>query len=211
MELHMPAPDLPMTTTILSLNGDLEPRERSDAARNRRRILDAAERLFAEFGPDNVSMDDIARAAGVGKGTLFRRFGDRANLARSVLSSHEAAFQEALIRGAPPLGPGAPAVERLVAFGRGMLGLVDAHRDLLLAAETGSLCGRYRAGPYASYRFYVRTLLEEAAPAVDPEYTADAVLATLGAEFVAYLRRDREMSLEQVAAGYEALVRALVE
>lgn len=207
----MPAPDLPMTARTLALDGLPEPRERSDAARNRQRILDAAERLFAERGPDSVSMDDIARAAGVGKGTLFRRFGDRANLARSVLSSHEAAFQEALIRGAPPLGPGAPPAERLVAFGRGMLGLVDAHRDLLLAAETGSPCGRYRAGPYASYRFYVRSLLEEAAPSLDPEYTADAVLATLGAELVAHLRRDREMSLEQVAAGYEALVRALIE
>lgn len=207
----MPATRTPTAPTPLPLASDGEARERSDAARNRLRILEAAERLFAERGPEKVSMDDVARAAGVGKGTLFRRFGDRAGLARAVLSTHEAAFQEAIIRGAPPLGPGAPASERLVAFGRGMLGLVDAHRELLLAAETGTPCGRFRAGPYASYRFFVRSLLSEATPRLDPDYTADALLATLGAELVAYLREDHEMPLEQIAAGFEELVGALVE
>jgi len=205
----MPSSQPPIIPTPLPIAGDAGGHERADAARNRLRILDAAERLFAERGPQNVSMDEVARAAGVGKGTLFRRFGDRASLARSVLSSHEAAFQEAIIRGAPPLGPGAPAAERLVAFGRGMLGLVDAHRELLLAAETGARCGRYRAGPYVSYRLYVGSLLREAAPELDPDYTSDALLAGLGAEFVAHLREDRGMSLEQIADGFEDLVRAL--
>ena len=207
----MPATRTPTAPTPLPLASDGEARERSDAARNRLRILEAAERLFAERGPGNVSMDDVARAAGVGKGTLFRRFGDRAGLARAILSSHEAVFQESMIRGAPPVGPGAPASERLMAFGRGMLGLVDAHRDLLLAAETGSKGGRFRAGPYPSYRFFVSSLLREAAPDLDPDYTADALLAALGAEFVAYLREDREMALEQIAAGFENLVRTLVK
>ncbi len=207
----MPAADSPTALTSLPMIGDGEVHERADAARNRQRILEASERLFAEHGPKNVSMDDVARAAGVGKGTLFRRFGDRAGLARAILSSHEAVFQESMIRGAPPLGPGAPACERLVAFGRGMLGLVDAHRELLLAAETGGKGGRYRAGPYPSYRFFLSSLLREAAPDLDPDYTADALLAALGAEFVAYQREDREMPLEQIAAGFEELVRGLVE
>jgi len=202
-------PQPPITPAPLPIAGDVGAHERADAARNRLRILDAAERLFAERGPQNVSMDDVARAAGVGKGTLFRRFGDRASLARAVLSTHEAAFQEAIIRGAPPLGPGAAAGERLVAFGRGMLGLVDAHRELLLAAETGARCGRYRAGPYASYRLYVGSLLRDAAPELDADYTADALLAGLGAEFVAHLREDRGMPLEQIADGFENLVRSL--
>jgi hypothetical protein len=44
-------------------------RERADAARNRQRLLDAAEELFGRRGAGNVTMEDIARAAGVGKGT----------------------------------------------------------------------------------------------------------------------------------------------
>jgi len=200
-------PNLPMS---LPMAGDTNGRERADAARNRRRILEVAERLFADRGAENVSMDEIACAAGVGKGTLFRRFGDRSGLAWAVLSSHEAAFQEAIIRGGPPLGPGAPASDRLVAFGRGMLGLIDAHSDLLLAAECGAPRRRYRGGPYASYRLYVRSLLRDAAPRLDPDYAADALLATLSAEFVAHLREDQHMTLGQIADGYENLVRTLL-
>src|SRR5260221_9756214 len=97
----------------------LEPEapERVDAARNRERILATAARLFGERGADCVSMDEVADAAGVGKGTVFRRFGSRAALAQAVLSEQESLFQEDLIRGEPPLGPGAPARERLIAFG----------------------------------------------------------------------------------------------
>src|ERR1700730_1616343 len=87
-----------------------EPHERADAARNRRRILAAAGRLFAERSVDCVSMDEIADAARVGKGTLFRRFGDRASLMWAVLDEGERAFQEAFIRGAEPRGAGAASV-----------------------------------------------------------------------------------------------------
>src|SRR5690349_25164856 len=112
--------------------------ERADAVRNRARILAAAERLFADRGASCVSMDEVAEAAGVGKGTLFRRFGSRAALALAVLSEEEQDLQESLIRGAPPLGPGAPACERLIAFGEARLEMLDQHADLLAAAEVGA-------------------------------------------------------------------------
>jgi AcrR family transcriptional regulator len=62
------------------------PYERGDAARNRALLVDAARRLIAARGPDTVTMDEIAAAAGVGKGTLFRRFGSRAGLMIALLS-----------------------------------------------------------------------------------------------------------------------------
>src|SRR5580692_3819538 len=108
------------------------PSERADAARNRQLILTAAEMLFARDGVACTSMGAIAAEAGVGKGTLFRRFGDRASLAFALLESSERAFQEAFIRGPAPLGPGAPPCERLTAFGRGLLAHVASHGDLML-------------------------------------------------------------------------------
>src|SRR5438093_666137 len=96
---------------------DLETGERADAARNRERILTAAEKLFSERSPDCVSIDEVAEVAGVGKGTVFRRFGSRAALLLAVLGERERRFQEDLIRGDPPLGPGPPPRERLIAFG----------------------------------------------------------------------------------------------
>lgn len=71
-------------------------------------------------------MEDLARAAGVGKGTLYRRFPDRASIAVALLDEHERTLQERLLRGPPPLGPGAPPAERLAAFYAAMV-------DLLLA------------------------------------------------------------------------------
>src|SRR4051794_15088258 len=95
-----------------------EPPERADAARNRRAVLDAAARLFATRGASCVTMEAVAAEAGVGKGTVFRRFGDRASLARAVISEHEIELQEGMIRGCAPLGPRPPAPDPPLPLGR---------------------------------------------------------------------------------------------
>ena len=185
--------------------------ERADAARNRRRILAAAEQLIAERGVEQVSMGAIAAAAGVGKGTLFRRFTDRVGLMYALLDEHERELQEELIRGVPPLGPGAPAVERIVAFGRRVLAHIDLHGELLMAAETGRRGGvRFNADVYVFYRTHLHSLIREAAPDADADYLADALLAPLGADFHLYLTQRRELPLERIQDGYEELVRRLL-
>jgi NAD(P)-dependent dehydrogenase (short-subunit alcohol dehydrogenase family) len=63
--------------------------ERADAARNRAKVLEAAERLFAEGDPHTVTMADIARAAGVGRATLNRRYPDPGSVAVALLDEHE--------------------------------------------------------------------------------------------------------------------------
>jgi AcrR family transcriptional regulator len=57
---------------------------RADARRNHEQLLDAARELIAERGP-NVPLEDVARQAGVGIGTLYRRFPDRSALLRAVV------------------------------------------------------------------------------------------------------------------------------
>ena len=78
---------------------------RSDAARNHLRIVTAAAAAFEEDGPA-VSLDDIARRAGVGIATLYRRFGTREELIKAV-AEHVFAAEIATChrRGRPrPLG-----------------------------------------------------------------------------------------------------------
>src|SRR5918995_7523710 len=123
--------------------------ERADAARNRARVLAAADGLFASRGADHVTMEDIARAAGVGRATLYRRYPDRASIAVALLDEHERDLQERLLRGPPPLGPGAPPAERLAAFYRALVELLEHHGHLALAAETGER--RYRTGAYRAW------------------------------------------------------------
>jgi AcrR family transcriptional regulator len=181
-----------------------EPGERADAARNRERILCTARRLFAERGAACVSMDEIAETAGVGKGTLFRRFGSRAALALAVLSESERAFQEDLIRGEPPLGPGAPAQERLIAFGCRRLDLLAENAETLAAAEIGP--GRFSTAPYAVHRLHLTLLLREAVPGCDADYLAEVLLNALGADLFLFLHEGREFPLERLHAGWGELV-----
>lgn len=184
---------------------DPDTSERVDAARNRERILCAARRLFDERGAGCVSMEEIAEAASVGKGTLFRRFGSRAALAAAVLSERERAFQEALIRGEPPLGPGAPPLERLIAFGQALLDTLEHHWELLLAAETGP--ERFTHPAYRMQRLHVALLLAQADPQCDSELLADTLLAALGAELFIHLRHVRGVSLERLKESWSQLVR----
>ncbi len=181
-----------------------ERKERADAARNRARILAAAERLFAERGATNVSMEDVATAAGVGKGTLYRRYPDRAALAVALLDEHERRLQQHLLDGPPPLGPGAPPGERLSAFYGAMVDLIDRHLELALAAETGS--ARFRTGAYQFWRAHVRVLLRDAEVPDPGDVLAEALLAPLAAEFYQQLR-DRDVSQAQIRDGLTSLAR----
>ena len=176
--------------------------ERADAARNRRKVLDAAERLFAEHGVECVSMDDIAEAAGVGKGTLYRRFGDRSGLAIAVLDAHERAFQEALLRGAPPLGPGAGPGERLTAFFHAMCAHLEQNSDLLAAVGPG----RYRTRVYGVYHLHVAILLGEARPDCDGPVLADLILGAVSPDLYRHLRHDRRLDPDQIAAALDDVV-----
>ncbi len=178
--------------------------QRADAARNRERVLCSAARLFAERGAGNVSMDEIAESAGVGKGTLFRRFGSRAGLASAVLDEQERALQEAFIRGEPPLGPGAPPCERLVAFGEAMLDMLEAHHEILFEAAVRG--AHFAAGPYGVHRLHVLLLLREADPGCDAELLSDLLMASLGAELFINLRQARGVELERIKRGWRELV-----
>ncbi|MFI6321159.1 TetR/AcrR family transcriptional regulator [Nonomuraea sp. NPDC050556] len=178
--------------------------ERADAARNRARILEAAASLFASRPPQDVTMDDIAKAAGVGRGTLYRRYPDRASIAVALLDEHERALQEKLMRGEPPLGPGAPPAERLAAFYAAMVELLENHAHLVLGTEVGR--SRYETGAYGFWRLHVRSLLIEAA-VEDPDVLVDLLLAPLAPDLYVYMRQDRGLTPAQITNGLARLVR----
>ena len=152
-------------------------------------MLAAAEELFAARGVAAVSMDDVAAAAGVGKGTLYRRFGDKSGLAAALLDEREAQLQQDMLGGPPPLGPGAPSAERLAAFVEAYLGFVLAHLDLVAMSQTASPGARLRTGSHRLWVHHCRLLLTETG-APDPDLRADTLLAALAAEQVRHWTRD---------------------
>jgi AcrR family transcriptional regulator len=182
--------------------------ERIDAARNRAAILEAAQRLLHDQGADAITMDQLACEAGVGKGTLFRRFGDRASLFHALLDESERRLQEGFIRGPAPLGPGAPPAERLIAFGHALISLTRERGDLLLAALPPEPADRYRSAVHTAYWTHVNYLLRELA-LPNPDYLADVLLAALAPELVLH-QVDRGMTIEECNGAWERLVNTLL-
>lgn len=186
------------------------PRERADAARNRVAVLQAAAALFAERGVDNVSLDAIAAKARVGKGTIFRRFGDKAGLAVALLDERERALQERILFGPVPLGPGsadehAQPADRLRAFFSAYLDTAFAHLDLVRMSETAAPGARYRIGAYRFWHRHVTLVLQAVRPGDDADALAHALLAPLAAEHL------NAMLAEQDEARIRAATLALVD
>jgi len=184
------------------------PAERADAARNRRRVLDAAAALFAEHGVEAVSMDDVVAAAGVGKGTLYRRFGDKSGLAAALLDERERELQAGILTGPPPLGPGAPPAARLSAFVAAYLAYVAANLDVVAASQQARPGARFDTGAHRFWRAHLVHLFD-AAGTPQPETRADVVLAALTAEQVRWWRHERRASLRTLTRELQAVAGSL--
>ncbi|MEV2267578.1 TetR/AcrR family transcriptional regulator [Nonomuraea africana] len=184
------------------------PPERADAARNRQKIIEVATRMVEANGAANLSLDEVAREANVGVGTVYRRFGDRSGLIYALIDEGERALQEAFMTGPPPIGPGAPPAERIRAFLHALVDRKVAQQELFMLLETGSPKARF-SGPYMVHHTHLATLLAEARPEADARFLADALLAPLSACLLGHQQADRGMTAEQIKAGLDDLLRLL--
>ena len=193
-----PADELPVLGT--------PPPGRADAARNREKVLAAARELFEQRGVANVTIDEIARAAGVGKGTVFHRFGDRAGLVMALVDDEERALQERILRGDPPLGPGAPPADRMVALVDALVDLLERYGDLLRDSEASRAGARYDAGAYAAWHQHATVLIAEARPGDDAPVLAHLLLAPLAAEHFTHLTEHDGIDLDRLRAALRNVV-----
>jgi AcrR family transcriptional regulator len=172
------------------------------------RVLAAAERLFTTRGVVWVTMDDVAAEAGVGKGTLYRRFGDKGGLAVALLDERER--EQRILNGPPPQGPGAPPAARLAAFVEAYISLVATQLDLVLLSETSTPGARLRTGAHAFWRQHCRYLLRGAG-APDPELRTDLLLAGLAAEQIRHWLHDEHRDLCVLANGLSVVALTLAQ
>jgi AcrR family transcriptional regulator len=189
-------------------------RERKDAAAHRRLVLDAAARLFAERGVESVTMDDIAHAAGVGKGTLYRRYADKGQLVLALMGSCVATLQDDLAH----IDVSSPALDQLEAVLVRIVDWIEEH-TAQLGVISDQASGERRSSMHCSPLYewmhgILVSLLEDAiasgeARIADPTYTADALLAALDIHLYLFQRRERGYSPAQIQAGLHQLVLGL--
>ncbi len=191
--------ELPLITTA--------PVVRRDAARNREALLRAAAELIESCGVDDLTTEAVAARAGVGKGTVFRRFGSREGLMASLLNHREEEWQASVISGPPPLGPGAPPMERLLAFGASRL---RHHREQAALIEAAGTTWGENYAVLGFVSLHVRMLLSQLGVQGDLGYLATALVAPLGVPVLRQLMDAGGMSEAQVVAGWNDLVARVV-
>lgn len=196
--------------------GQLTPEvsERSDAARNRRAILAAARALFEERGVTRVTMEEVAREAGVGKGTLYRRFPNKGILCQALLDEPTREFQAetlALLRDEE-----AAPLDKLDRFLDGLVGFTEQNLDLLYGGNH-ALLGAERLALLSSpaYDWRRSTMLGllraavregDLGPEVDVEYLSEALNAPLHVDLYFHQRRVEGLSAVRISAGLRSLV-----
>ncbi|SDL37203.1 TetR/AcrR family transcriptional regulator [Streptomyces indicus] len=198
-------PHEPLGSSLLPLAGQAPP-ERADAARNRRRILDAARRIVDEQGAQALTMNGVAHASGIGVGTVYRRFGDVSALLLALLDEGEQRFQASFMSGPPPLGPGAPAGERLRAFLHAYAAYMLEAEELMLAAESASAAARYQSGPYRIVHTHVQLLIREARPELDAPVLAHLLLGAFQPSLLCLLRSELGVTVERLESSLDQLL-----
>jgi AcrR family transcriptional regulator len=185
--------------------------ERADAVRNRAHLLATAREMLAQQGADKLTMDALAERAGLGKGTVFRRFATRAGIFQALLDDDERAFQERVLSGPPPLGPGAAPLDRLIAYGRARVRFLLEHREIARAALDGSQ--PVPAGSQTPLtEMHIRTLLVQMdLGAADLDILAIQLTAALDGPLLLYLSASdlteaAGRTEERIAQGWRDLV-----
>ena len=211
--------DQELSLGVIGDQGVAQKPERRDAAANRALILQTAEKLFAERGVHEVNMADIAQAAGVGKGTLYRRFADKGELCLALMDTQMADFQNGILSRMHQLNAqGVSRLEQLDQFLDALVYFTDMHSPLLCVAQSSGLLQveeRLIQMPHFWQYMTVNGLLKtavsngELSPNLDIEYLADALLAPLRADIFRYQREVRGFSLDRISAGLRMLIAGL--
>lgn len=201
-------------------DGALTRHERSDAAANRALILQTAERLFNERGVANVCMSEIAEAAGVGKGTLYRRFANKGELCLALMDRQMSDFQNGMLaQFARQTAERVPYLGQLTAFLAALVEFTEVHSPLLIEVQhAGMVPDDPRLNvvrlnlPHIWQYMTVSALLRSAARAgevtadFDLEYLGEALLAPLQVDYFRFQRQVRGYSTERIAAGLAEMV-----
>jgi AcrR family transcriptional regulator len=188
--------------------------ERSDARENRAQILAVAKYLFAQQGIAATSMHEIARAAGVGQGTLYRHFAHKGDLCHALIKQDLTDFCERVGMLIQATQADQSPLARLDLLIVEKNCLTEGHLPLFAAMdEAPASLQRQKSGPgmfHAWLHEQMVALLNEAQAvgeiaSLDVEFTAETILAAIAPQPYSYQRHTRGYSVERINAGMREL------
>jgi AcrR family transcriptional regulator len=204
----------------ISADGAPGRQERADAAANRALILQTAETLFAERGVEAVTMAEIAHAAGVGKGTVYRRYANKPELCLALMDDQLLTFQNRVLSHFRAVSAhNEPVIDQLNYFLDALVNFIDMHLPLIFEVQRSGLMvdtpdhGNPHFWQHMTIKGLLNTAVQsgELSPYVDVEYAADALLAPLRATLFRFQREARGYSLERISAGLQDLANGLFQ
>jgi AcrR family transcriptional regulator len=204
----VPPPDTDPQMMIIS---DTAAPLRADAVQNRAEILAAAQRLFAQDGVGEVSMSQIARAAAVGKGTLYRHFRSKADLCLALLDGQQRALQNHALHYLRTTH--APPDVLLMWFLGEVLDFIDHNVELLAESSEARLISQALDFDHPAHHWQWQTihgLLSRLHPTGDVEYLADTLYALLDARLYRFQRMVRGYAHERIRTGLAAAAQRLI-
>ncbi|MCA9883266.1 MAG: TetR/AcrR family transcriptional regulator [Anaerolineae bacterium] len=171
---------------------------RADAIRNRELLLTTASRMFAQQGVDAVTMSAIAQEAGVGKGTLYRHFSDKAELCHALLDEAMRSFQEETFK---RLRQNSDPADTLRWFVTRVVHYVIEHNPLLVEAAAVGGGEMLRHPAHSWWRQTILGLLQRLCTAHDASYLADVIYVMLDVRVINFQRETHGYSLDELVEG----------
>jgi AcrR family transcriptional regulator len=177
-----------------------------EADEHRRVILQKAQTLFVEQGLDNVSMHQIAKSAGVGQGTLYRRYAHKGELISDIMKESSSRICDEITL-YMTTSVDKPIRERMEQVFQFWLDFLEMKSQWLEAIQAPTCEGRrsiiYRTPLYQSILSAISELLslialKENGLPQNPGFTADVIIASMAPDLYLFLRRERGYSLAEI-------------
>ena len=173
-----------------------QPPTRADALKNRALILNTANKLFMERNVHDVTMSDIAEAAAIGKGTLYRHFDDKAQLCHALLDEEQRSLQDRSLEYFRTQGN---PVDNLGWFLVEVAMFVDHNSHLLCVTSDHILTLQHPAHWW--WRQTIRGLLGQINPSGDLEYLTDLFYVMLDVNTIYFQRKNQGYPIERITDG----------
>lgn len=171
---------------------------RADAVKNRALLLETARDLFERKGVESVSMTELAQAAGVGKGTLYRHFNNKAEVCYALLDHEQRDLQA---RTLARLSANGDPYEDMMIFLADVVRFVVRNDDLLASGLHDGNVSSLTFAAHAWYRQTIHGLLAKLALDADLDYLSDVLYVMVNVDTIHYQRHTLGYDLERIRAG----------